>query len=569
MLKFLRWMLRLTALALAAAGAWYWLHGPSIPSHSYLVLDVSGSFSEAQPQGLLSRLLGRDRSISEVLEALRKVRHDGRVDGVIARIDHMDAGWAQAHEIRSALALVKAGGKKVIAELEVELAPASKEMLVASVADRVYVAPASAPLLTGLKTQSIFLGGVWPKIDVKMQVEQIREYKTAGDEIARESMSAAQREMLDSMLDDMRSQFTRTVSGARNLDPAELDKAVVRGITRPQQLVDAGLANAVRGHGEVLFELGSGFPVPTVPEEKYAGVTESSLGIGDGPTVAVVHVNGVIHRGHSRSGGSSAGSRTIAAALAQAATDSSVSAIVLRVNSPGGSPAASDEIWLAVRDAAKSKPVVASFSDVAASGGYYLASAADRIVAAPGTLTGSIGVVFFKPDVSALLARLGVHTESLTRGRFSRLFDMDKSLDDEELQMVRSQLNDTYRLFLERVAAGRRKKPEDIDRVGGGRVWTGQQAFERGLVDEIGGFEEALRAAANAAGIHDADKVQLSHYPKGENLADQLAEASGRVRSAMQPELVTALTGALGDSAMLLELEPGIQAVSPTLVSVE
>jgi len=569
MLKLFRWMLRLAAITAAVTGAWYWFHGPSIPSHSYLLLEVSGSFSEAQPQGLLSRVLGRDRSISEVLEALRKVRHDGRIDGVIARIDRMDAGWAQAHAIRSALALVKAGGKKVIAELEVELAPASKEMLVASVADRVYVAPASAPLLTGLKTHSTFLGGVWPKIDVTMQVEQIREYKTAGDEISRESMSPAQREMLDSILDDVRTQFTRTVSGARNLDPGKLDQAIVRGLTRPRELVETGLADAVRGHGEVLFELGSGFPVATVPEEKYAGVTETSLGIGDGPTIAVVHVNGMIHRGSSRAGGSSAGSRTIAAALRQAATDSSVSAIVLRVNSPGGSPAASDEIWMAVRDAAKGKPVIASFGDVAASGGYYLASAADRIVSAPGTLTGSIGVVFFKPDVSALLARLGIHTESLTRGRYARLFDMDKRLDDEELAMVRAQLNDTYRLFLERVAEGRGKKPEDIDRVGGGRVWTGQQAFERGLVDELGGFEDAVRAAANAAGIHDADKVHLEHFPKGENLADQLAEATGQVRAALQPELVAALTSALGDSAMLLELEPGIQAVSSPLVSID
>jgi len=569
MLKFLRWMLRLATLAAVAAGTWYWLHGPSLPSHAYLVLDVSGSFSEARPGGPLSRLLDRSRSMAEVLESLRKVRHDGRFDGVIARIDRLDAGWAQAHEIRSALALVKAGGKKVVAELEVELAPASKEMLIASVADQVYVAPAAAPLLTGLKVQSVFLGGVWPKVDVKMQVEQIREYKSAGDEISRESMSPAQREMLDSILDDVRTTFVRTVSGARNLVPAELEKAIAAGLTKPRQLVDAGLANAVRGHGDVLFELGSGFPVPTVSEQQYSAVSESSLGVGDGPSIAVVHVNGVVHRGRSRPGGSSAGSRSIAAALLDAATDSSVSAIVLRVASPGGSPAASDEIWLAVRDAAKAKPVIASFGDVAASGGYYLASAADRIVAAPGTLTGSIGVVFFKPDVSALLERVGVHTETLSRGRYARMFDLDRSMDEDETARMRAQLDETYRLFLERVAAGRRKKPEDIDRVGGGRVWTGQQAFERGLVDEVGGFEDALRAAANAAGIHDSDKVQLVHYPKAESLAEQLAEAGSRVGAAMQPELVTRLGAALGDSSALLELEPGIQAVTPSFVTVD
>lgn len=572
MTKFLRWMLRLATVVFVAGGAWYWLHGPVLPSHAWLVVDVSGSFSEARPGGLLARLVDRGHSLADVLEALRKVRHDGRFDGVIARIDRLDAGWAQAYDIRNALALVKAGGKKVAAELEMELAPASKEMLIASVADNVYVAPAAAPLLTGLKVQSIFLGALWPKIGVKMQVEQIREYKSAGDEIARESMSTAQREMLDSILEDVRTTFTRTVCSARNLVPAELDKAITAGLSRPQQLVDAGLANAVRAHSEVLFDLGSGFPVATVSEQQYSAVPDSSLGIGGGPAIAVVHVNGMVHRGLSRPGGSSAGSRTIAAALGQAAMDDSIKAIVLRVSSPGGSPAASDEIWMAVRDAAKSKPVIASFGDTAASGGYYLASAADRIVAAPGTLTGSIGVVFFKPDISALLDRVGIHTETLSRGRFARMFDLDKSMDEEEVERMRLQLHETYHLFLKRVATGRHKTPEDIDHVGGGRVWTGQQAFERGLVDEVGGFEDAVLAAANAAGIHDVDKVSLIHYPKADSLAEQLAEAGGSMGAVMgatmQTGLALQLRQTLGDSAALLELEPGIQAVTPAFVTI-
>jgi protease-4 len=561
--------MRLLSLAVFLAFAWWWMRGPDIPRDGWLVLDLSGNFSEARPGGLLLRLFDQGRTMSELDEMLRKVRHDGRIKGVIVRIGSLDAGWAQAQEIRAALALVKAGGKKVISEIEVELAPASKEIYLASVADRVYVSPSAAPLLTGLKATAVFLGGVWPKIDVALQVEQLREYKSAGEELSRESMSPAHREMLESLLDEIGSELARTVSTSRNVAPAVFEKAIAAGLSRPHQFVEAGLADAVRSHQEVLSELGDGKPAVTVRDKDYARVTPASLGIGTGPAVAVIHATGGVHSGRSRPGGGDMGSRTIAEAIAQAARDGSVSAIVLRISSPGGSPAASDEIWLAIRDAAKKKPVIASLGDVAASGGYYIASAADRVVAAPGTLTGSIGVVFFKPDVSALLGRAGIRTETLQRGRYARLLDLDKKLDAEELALVRLQLEDIYRIFLERVATGRKKKVEEIDRVAGGRVWTGKQAYERGLVDEIGTFEDAVRAAANAAGVHDTDKVKLVHYPRGESFAEQLAEAGMAARASTEPAVIARLAALLGDKAALLELEPGIQAVAETLPDIE
>lgn len=569
MRKAWKWLTRLATVALVAAAAWYWLHGPSIEQGSYLVLDLSGSWSEARPGGLLPRLLGRAASLSDLTGTLRKVRHDGRIAGVVVRIGDASIGWAQAHEIRGALALAKARGKRVVAELELELEPASAEVYIASAADEVYVAPAAAPLLTGLKARAVFLGGVWPKLDIGLQVEKIREYKTAGDELSRESMSPAHREMLESLLDDLDDQFVRTLAAARNLGADEVRGAISRGLTRPGDFVKAGIANAVRSHEEILTALGDGKAAPTVTEDTYSGVRSASLGIGSGPSIAVVHASGAVHSGETGRGGRSIGSRSIAAALAQAARDDAVRAIVLRVDSPGGSPAASDEIWLAVREAAAKKPVVASLGDVAASGGYYFASAASRIVASPGTLTGSIGVVFFKPDVSALLSRAGVHVETIRRGRHAGLLDLDKPLDEEELALVRTQLDDVYRLFLERVATGRKKRPEDIDRVGGGRVWTGQQAFERGLVDEIGTFEDAVRAAANAAGIHDADKVRLVHYPRGEGLAALLAEAGPGVAAWMQPPWLARLAETLGESAAMLELEPGVQLLAETLPTIE
>lgn len=562
-------MLRLASFALLAAGIWIWVRGPHVEQGSYLVLDVSGRFSEDRPAGLLPRLLSRGRSLSDVTDALRKARHDGRIAGVIVRLGDLDGGWAQAAEIRSALGLVKARGKKVVAEIEIEMDSAVLETWVASVADAVYVAPAAAPMLTGLEATSIFLGGLWPKIDVGMQVERIGEYKTAGDQLARETMSSAHREMLDSILDDLERLLVGTIASARNLSATEAEAALTSGIGRPAELVSAGIANAVLGHEQVLAELGAGDAAPTVAEHDYAGVRATSLGIADGPTIAIVHAAGTVTTGQSRPGGGNVGSRTLAHALEQAASDESVEAIVLRVASPGGSPAASDEIWLAVQAAAQKKPVVASLGDVAASGGYYFASAAHRIVAAEGTLTGSIGVVFFKPDVSGLLARAGVHTETIKRGRYADLLDLDEPLSEEGLALVRAQIESTYRLFLERVATGRKKTPEEIDRVGRGRVWTGRQAFERGLVDELGTLDDAVRAAANAAGIHDTDKVQLRHYPRGEGLAGQVAEIGAAASAALQPPLVARLAERLGGTTDLLMLEPGVLAIADGVPVVE
>jgi protease-4 len=569
MFKPIRWIFRLASLAVLASAIFYWMRGPAIADHSYLVIDISGSYSEARPGGIIQRLIQQGSFLSDITEPLRKVRYDGRIDGVVIRIGDVTGGWAQAHEIRSALGLVKARGKKVVAELEVELAPASVETWIASVADAVYVAPAAAPLLTGLQAKSVFFGGLWPKIDVGIQVEKLREYKSAGDELSRESMTPAHREMVDSILDDMSRQFMGTLASARNLSVPEIQAAIEHGITSPAHLVSAGLANAVRSHEEVISELGSGTPVATVSDEAYSGVRASSLGIGDGPSIAILHASGTISTGKSPPGGASIGSRSFSQALRRAAADEKMSAIVLRVASPGGSPAASDEVWLAVREAAKKKPVIASLGDVAASGGYYLASAADRIVASPGTLTGSIGVVFFKPDVSGLLARAGVRTETVHRGRYSRLLDLDKPLDDAELTLVRTQIEDIYGLFLERVATGRKKNKEEVDRIGGGRVWTGQQAFERGLVDEIGTLEDAVRAAANAAGIHDTDKVKLVHYPIGDSVADRFGEAGAGFAQSMQPAVVTAIARVLGDAGVLLSLDPGVAAVADGVPVIE
>jgi len=571
MFRKLKWIVRLLMVAVLVIGAWYWWSGPDIRSGSYLVMDLTGSLDEGRPSGLVSRLLNRGRTLVDVTDALMKVRHDGRIAGVIARVGPLGGSWGQTQELRNALSLVKAEGKKVISLLEVELESASREIYLASVSDKVYVAPAAAPVFNGLAARFVFLGAVWPKIDVAMQVEKIREYKSAGDEIGRESMSDAHREMAESLLSDTENNLLQTIAAARNLTVAEVRDIADRSPSSAQDLVSAGLADGVKSRGEIVTELGrDGEPVATVSEDDYAEVRLGSLGIGDGPKIAVVHAAGVIQRGDPERGRKVLASHQIAEALQSAARDPAISAIVLRVASPGGSPAGSDEIWLEVREAAKKKPVIASLGDVAASGGYYIASAADRILASPGTLTGSIGVVLFKPDVSALLTRVGVHTQSLTRGRFSRVMDLDKSFDEAELTLVRKQMDDIYALFLERVASGRKMKRADVDRIGGGRVWTGQQALQNGLVDELGGLCDAVRVAAAAAGIHDADKVRLVHYPQSGLLSGELLRAGAAAATTQfEPAMVRVVADTLEPIEGLLGLEPGVQAVAAELPSID
>lgn len=560
-MRLLRWTFRLLPLALLVASVWYWTREPEIPTGSYLVVELAGEIPERGPSHIVARLMGRGGSLVDHTTALRKARSDGRIAGVLVRIGSMSAGWAQTQEIRSALALVKAQGKKVVAELEIELAKANKELYLATVADKVYVAPAAGPIVAGLAAKYVFFGGLWPKLGVRMEVEKIRDYKTAGDEIAGESMSEAHREMADWLIDDIHGHLVRTIAEARGLTVTEVNAVIDRAPSLPEELVEAGLVDGVKSFDDVLLEIGGGEkPVETVTMVDYSNVAPRSLGLGGGPKIAVVHAAGPVELGTPAPGSTSVGSRPIASALDQAAADPDIAAIVVRVSSPGGSPEASDEIWLAVRRAAKKKPVVASLGDIAASGGYYLACGADRIVADATSLTGSIGVVFFKPDFTELLSNVGLHSETVARGRYSRLLDLDKPFDADEVALIRKQLDSTYGLFLARVAEGRRKDVREIDAVAEGRVWTGQQALEHGLVDELGTLEDAVRIAANSAGIHDVDKIDYAHYPRSENVLQEIARLSAGGTYA--PPAVRALTEALGDQLSLLELSPGVLALA-------
>jgi protease-4 len=571
-----KWALRIFLILFFVGMSLWRLQGPTIEDGSYLTIEVAGNYKEGRPGGAISRMLNRDKALVELTDNLRKARYDGRIRGVVIRIGALGAGWAQTKEIRDALGLLRAEGKKVVAIVELELAKANKEFYLASVADQIYVPAAASPLLNGLSANFLFLGGLWPKIDVNVHVEQIREYKSAGDTLSRETMSEPHREMANSILDSVNGHFLQTLANARDLPFDELRQLIDSCPDSASDLLEAGIIDKIGNYEDLLSDLKEGDKdAPMVAGSAYLDVGLSSLGLETGPKIAVIHATGTIVSGLSGPSPGNVGSREIGLALKQATEDDEVKAIVLRISSPGGSPGASDEIWQQMRKASEKKPIVASLGDVAASGGYYIAAGADRIVAHATTLTGSIGVVFFKPDFSALSTRIGVNLETLSRGRYARLLDLNKDFDEGELEIVRNRLDSIYELFLDRIATTRDLDSLEIDRLGGGRVWTGEQAKEIGLIDEIGGFAEAVREAAAAAGIHDPEKADLVYFPKQSFAERHLATLRSRAAAESQQMVASQIglgswQGAqLAEWAPYLDLGPGAYTLMPEPIVIE
>ncbi len=502
---------------------------PDIPEGSFLVVDIGGSYIDEPPSDLLGQLVGsRQKVLMDLLLELRKAKVDERLKGVILKITPLELDLAKVQEMRHTLQELREVGKPVIAWVMGEDLSGNLEYYLASAAEKIYFSENTLLPLSGLSATYIFLGGVWGKLDVDMQVEKIKEYKITGDFLNRETMSEPHREMANSLLDSLNDQFLAGIAEARGFTTEKVQSLINAPTVTVEDFQKSGLIDGVRYFDEILQELREeeGTEVNTVSLATYRQVKPSSLGLMQGPKMAVVYGVGGITSGKSRwrASGATMGAETIVEALQQAAQDDEVRAIVFRVDSPGGSALASDLIWRAVLAAKEKKPIVVSMSGLAASGGYYIAASATKIVAQPATLTGSIGVVFALPNVKGFLQKLGLNTETLSRGRYARLFDTSKSWSLEERQQVRRIADGVYQAFTRKVAQGRDLQLEDVYSLGRGRVWTGEQAKKRGLVDEWGGMDTALRMAKEEVGISAETEVELVFYPRSKRLLEALRE---------------------------------------------
>jgi len=520
---------RLFIIAALIGFALLWLFGrgggPSIEDGSILVLPIEGRYVEARDPSLLARLLtDADMSFASLLSEMRKAERDDRLSRVVLRVRQLSIGWGQAQELRSAIQRLHQAGRRPVAYLEVAAFGANIEYYVASAADEVRIAPAGFGGVVGLAGEYLFLGQMWKKFGIEFDVARAGRYKSAVETLTGDEMSDAYRESANSLLDSLNQQFIAGIAQSRNLSPAAVQAVIDRAPMTPQEMVDQHLVDGIAFLDELLDSYGG----PTVEERDYAKVDPASLGFHPVAQIALVYGSGnvVVGDGRESSRGSPVmASDTVADALEKAADDPDVDAIIFRIDSPGGSVLAADIIWRALEVAKRSgKPLIASFSNVAASGGYYVAAGADAILAPPGSVTGSIGVFALRPVVKGLLDKLDINVERMTRGAHADLLIASEPLSPETAAIIDREVAEIYQLFIERVAAGRKLEPQVVDGIAQGRVWTGEQALERGLVDQLGGLSDAVLRAKRALKLDEDADVALVPYPDVESLTQQLTD---------------------------------------------
>lgn len=449
-------------------------------------------------------------SLLEALLVLRRAAGDPDVAAVVVRSEGPPGGLARALSLRRGLAEA-AQTKPVVVWAE---SLSAEELLAASAATRLVVAEAGSVAWMGMRYEGVFLHDLLEKVGVAPEVVRIGAFKTAGEALTRSTLSPEQRTQLEALLDDQFTALVEGVAAGRGIPAAQLRALVDAGpftapAAREARLVDGcrypdELPDLVR---ELAPALAGEDPLPTVDARAYLALRAADAGWaplgGDRGALAYVVARGTIVRGRGRRGVACDSYRRL---LDQLAQDDDVAAVVLRIDSPGGEVVASDLLWRAVRQLGREKPVVASLGDTAASGGYYLAAAAQAIVAEAGTLTGSIGVVGGKLDLSGFYERIGIGRDGVERGARAGLFSEARGFTADERKVVREGMHAAYERFVARVAEGRGLAPERVHEAGGGRVWSGTAALAHGLVDALGGPLEAIGEALSRAKL-DPERV--------------------------------------------------------------
>jgi protease-4 len=535
----------LAAVAVSAAGLLFMGlavgRGPLVSSNSTLLLEVTGDLQEAEPGGVLGQFFEAPPTVRSIVDALRKASVDRRVSSVIIRPTSNAALWGKVQEVRDAIIDFKKSKKPIIAYLEYG---GDQSYYLASACDKVFLMPTASLDLTGMASYELFLRGALDKMGVFPDSIHVGDYKTASNTFTEHSFTPAHREMAQSLNTDLYEQLVAGLAEGRHRTAAEMRDLVDHGPFLPEDAVRAGLVDDLAYEDEIddKVQLGRG-RTSTLRQREYRSVGLNSLGLNRGPRIAVIYAVGMISSGASNDSpsGRVIGSDTMVEYLRKARADSSIRAIVIRIDSPGGSAVASDVIWREIMLTRERKPVIASMSDVAASGGYYIAMPAHAIVAQPATLTGSIGVVLLRFVIDGTFDKLGLNMETVKQGKYADLFSPVRPFTPDERKKVGELMQATYDAFVEKAAAGRHTTPERIDAIAQGRVWTGRQAKELGLVDELGGLSRALAIAKDRAKIAPGSEVELVVFPPKKSLFEVVSEPWGRSDSSAT---LSALLGA-------------------------
>ena len=467
------------------------------------------------------------QSLLEVLDTLEAAAADPDVDGVLLRFAGSPSGWSRIHSLRRAVEQLRERGVAVAAYAD---SFDAASLLVASAADRIFLPESGDVMLVGLRAESLYVRGLLERLEVRPEVVRIGQYKSAAESISRDSMSPEEREQRTALLDDLFDELVEGIASGRGLSVDAVRDRIDAGPYHARAAVAAGLVDDCCYPDELEGKLEALCPEP--PESRpgprrvhlvdgrvYHALRAADPGFRpllDGlPRIAYVVARGAIHRGGDPRGIASDRFRGLLDGLGR---DEEVRGVVLRVDSPGGDSTASDLLWRSVSLLTREKPVVVSMGDVAASGGYYVAAAADAVFAEKGTVTGSIGVVGGKLNLEGLMRRVGVTSEGIERGARAGMLSASRGFTSDERAAVRAEMESVYELFVERVATGRGLSPEAIDRAAHGRVFSGLRARSLGLVDAIGGPLESLREARRLAGLRDDERFLVDLHPRAGGL---------------------------------------------------
>jgi len=493
---------------------------PSVARNSTLVLKLDGDLHEVPTDGVVRQLLegSGPSGLRAVLQNLQRAKTDARVGAVLIVPTGLAAPlWAKVQEVHDAIVDFRKSGKPAIAFLEYA---GEREYYIAAACDRIFLTPTATLDLNGLATYEVFLRGTLDRIGVYPDILHTGEYKTAFNAFTERGFTPAHREMSDSLTRDLYDQLVERVADSRGKTADDVRALLDQGPFSSRQALEAGFVDELA----YVDQIDDRTPLPggalrRLDADEYGRVGAGRFGLGGGPKIAVIYATGVIasgEGGYDPLMGAVLGSDRLNEYIRDARGDTSIRAIVVRIDSPGGSAVASDAIWrelVLTRDEKRDRPLVVSMSDLAASGGYWIATAAPHIIAQPGTLTGSIGVITGKMVTGGLYEKLGANIESVSQGRHAEIASPARPFTDSERARLAALMEDTYQAFLSKVAESRDMTVEEVTAIAQGRVWTGRQAERIGLVDELGGLDRALAVAKERAGIGADERVQVVVYP--------------------------------------------------------
>lgn len=510
-----------------------------VPPKTVLEVRLDQPLVEGPQSDALAKLLGggSSRSLRGTIEALDRARDDDRVAGMIAYVDASAGGMARAQELRDAVLRFRASGKFAIAFAETfgEMGPGTQGYYLASAFDEVWMQPTGQVGLVGLMSSTMFYKGTFEKLDIEVLGDRRREYKNAFDSYTQRRYTPAHEEAVRTLLGDLLAQIEDGIATGRDVPAGTVAQWIEEGPFLGEAAKHRGIVDRLGYRDEAIADAKAkaGEGAELLFLERYAERTETDR--ERSKKIALVYGVGGVMRGASGSdplsGSQSMGSDTVAGAIAAAVADEDVVAIVFRVDSPGGSAIASDTIWREVVRARESgKPVIVSMGNVAASGGYYVAAGATKIVAEPGTITGSIGVFAGKPNLRKLWNKVGVTFDSVSTSPNAQAFSTVHGYDDAGWASLQASLDQIYTDFKSRVATGRGMSAEQVEAVAKGRVWSGVRAKELGLVDELGGLHDALALAREEAGV-EADASSVVLYPPEKGLLARLFGGDDRENS--------------------------------------